>query len=112
MRLRLPALLLALAASSAGGARADGPRISSGDTGVTVYMASWCPACKSLERDLRDRRIPFGEIDIEQNPRAFERARAATGESVIPQTSVDTSKGTRWIVGADAEAVERAYRNK
>ena len=112
MRSRLYLVLLVCAASFSAGARAAGPGVSSSDMGVTVYMASWCPACRSLERELKDRRIPFGEIDVDTNPRAFERARAATGESVIPQTSVETGKGVRWIVGADADAVERAYRNR
>ncbi len=111
MSSRFIALLLGMC-TLATVARADGPGISSSEGGVTVYQASWCPACRALERELRDRRIPFSEIDVDTNPRAFERARNATGQSVIPQTSVQTQKDTKWIVGADADAVERAYKDQ
>jgi glutaredoxin len=112
MRTGFVAFLLGLSTFAAV-ARADGPGISSSDTtGVTVYQASWCSACKALERDLRARNIPFSEIDVDDNPRAFQKARNATGQNVIPQTSVQTSKDTKWIVGADADAVERAYKEQ
>jgi glutaredoxin len=99
-----------LAAQLDGGAAS--PLVSSGDTDVTVYTATWCGACRTLERELKERKIPYAPVDVDQNPRAFERARRATGESVIPQTSVATKVGMRWIVGADADAVERAYRER
>jgi mycoredoxin len=83
---------------------------SSADTGVTIYGASWCGPCKSLEQGLRERQIPFDEIDIDRNPTAFERARQATGTSAIPQTSIAGNGGVVWVIGADVAAVERAYR--
>jgi glutaredoxin len=94
-------------------ARASGsPRVSSTSAGVTMYSASWCSACKALAQGLRDRDVPFDAIDVEQNPRAYEVARRATGESVIPITSVARSAGVQWVVGADVAAVERAYRGE
>jgi mycoredoxin len=83
---------------------------SSSEAGVTIYGASWCGPCKMLEQGLRERQIPFDEIDIDRNPTAFERARQATGSSSIPQTSVAGTGGTVWIIGADVAGVERAYR--
>ena len=111
MSLRGLLSLLAVATLTAS-AHAQGPGISSSDGGVTVYAASWCPACHALEGELRSRRVPFVEVDVDNNPRAFERARQATGQSVIPQTSVETQKGVKWIVGADADAVEDAYKGR
>ena len=110
--LRRALLLALLPLVSSAGAHAAVPAISSSDDDVTVYGASWCSACRELGHDLRQRKVPFVEIDVDQNPRAFERARQATGENAIPQTSVATDAGTRWIVGADGEAVERAYRER
>jgi hypothetical protein len=89
------------------------PNVSSlGSSGVTIYGAKWCSACRSLERGLTDRKIAFEVIDVDDNPAAFAKARAASGAgSAIPLSSVTTSTKTTWIVGADVEAVDRALKD-
>lgn len=84
--------------------------ISSALTSVTLYGASWCSACRSLEAKLAERNIPFDKIDVDNNREAYERARAASGMgSGIPLTHV--TKGTStWVQGDDADAIERAYK--
>ena len=80
---------------------------------VTVYGAKWCSACRTLEGGLKERKIAFEVIDVDDNPSAFSRARAASGalNTLIPLTSVVRSTGsTTWIVGADIDAVDRAQR--
>ena len=109
-------LVLVLVTAGARGARASSvPLVSSTSAGVTIYAASWCSACKSLEQGLRDRDVPFDVVDVEQSPRAYEVARRATGVNVIPITSVAKSAdaaNVKWVVGADVGAVERAYRGE
>jgi mycoredoxin len=83
---------------------------SSTPSSVTVYGADWCGACKILERGLKERDIPFEVVDVDRNPDAHSRARAATGTSAIPVTNVVHAGDGTWIVGADVPAVERAYR--
>ncbi|MFO0734900.1 MAG: glutaredoxin family protein [Labilithrix sp.] len=114
----LRAVVVALASSLAllglllGGPRDATAGVSSlTSSAVTVYGARWCSACKSLEKGLADRKIPFDLVDVDDNPSAFERARAASGQgSAIPLTSIVRTSGTVWIVGADVEAVDRAQR--
>ncbi len=78
---------------------------------VTVYGASWCSACKSLEKDLHERSVPFTVVDVEQNPRAYDVAKRATGKSVVPLSSVAKSEEEiSWFVGADADGIEKSYR--
>jgi glutaredoxin len=78
---------------------------------VAVFTATWCSACKTLERELRTRGVPFHTIDIDQNPRAYEAAKEATGKSVVPISRVTRSReDVVWIVGTDADGVEKAYR--
>lgn len=77
---------------------------------VTVYSAGWCSACKSLEAALRSRGIPFGTIDVDENPGAFAIAKKATGANAIPITNVLRGPNHTWIVGANPDAVEKAYR--
>lgn len=80
---------------------------------VTVYGAKWCPACRALETGLRDRKIAFDLVDVDDNPGAFARARSASGAGgAIPLTGVARTSGTVWIVGADVDAVDRAQRGE
>ena len=55
------------------------PAASSSD--VTIYMASWCGACRSAAAYLRSRHVPFAERDIEKDSEAngemLRKARAA-----------------------------------
>ena len=105
---------LVLVPASGAPARADAPvpAVSSLAAGVTVYGASWCGACKSLEAKLAQRNIPFEAIDVDRDRAAFDRARAESGKgSSIPLTSVSRDTVT-WVVGDDASAVERAYKGE
>ena len=79
---------------------------------VTVYGASWCSACKVLEQALKARKIPFEPVDIEANPSAYAMAKKASGTNAIPLTLVQRGPTLRWIVGSDADAVEKAYRGE
>lgn len=89
------------------------PNVSSlSASGVTIYGAKWCSACRSLERGLTDRKIAFEVVDVDDNPAAFAKARAASGAgSAIPLSSVTTSTKTTWIVGADVEGIDRALKD-
>lgn len=80
---------------------------------VTVYGAKWCSACRTLEGGLKDRKIAFEVIDVDDNPSAFSRARTASGAaSAIPLTSIVRTSNTVWVVGADIDAVDRAQRGE
>ena len=79
---------------------------------VTVYGATWCSACKSLEASLRSRGIPFEQVDIDENPGAFAIAKKAAGANAVPLSNIVRGPAQTWIVGADPDAVERAYRGQ
>jgi glutaredoxin len=108
-------LALSLAAFGHAASRpAEAPRVgvSSAVSAVTVYGASWCGACRSLEAKLAQRNIPFEKIDVDRNRDAYDRARAASGMgSGIPLTNIVRDTVT-WVQGDDADAVERAYKGQ
>jgi len=118
----VPAVLAALAltftigtaatqAAHRGGDRSR-VEISSSDTSVTIYGASWCSACRSLESKLDTRKIPFSVIDVDKNREAYDKARNASGlGSGIPLTHI-TEQRAAWVQGDDADAVERAYKGE
>jgi glutaredoxin len=41
-----------------------------GSSNVTLYMASWCGACRSAATYMRSRGVPFAEKDIEKDAQA------------------------------------------
>jgi mycoredoxin len=94
-------------------ARAEGKVTSVATAPVTVYGAKWCSACRSLERGLAERKIAFDVIDVDDNPGAFAKARAAANaSSAIPLTGIARPSSTVWVVGADVDAVDRAQRGE
>ncbi len=77
---------------------------------VTIYTASWCGYCKQLQAGLRERGVPFEAVDVDENPGAYAVAKKSAKANGIPLTNVVRGPMQRWIVGADVDAVERAYR--
>src|SRR5262245_14779690 len=62
---------------------------------VTIYGAKWCSACRALQNGLAERKISFETIDVDDNPAAFSRAKAASGTgNAIPLTSVVRNSNT------------------
>ena len=43
---------------------------------IIVYSTVWCPDCKRAKRFLGEQRIPYTNIDIEQDPQAMARVEA------------------------------------
>lgn len=105
---------LVLVPGSSSIASAAEPKVSSiSSAPITIYGAKWCSACRTLERGLTDRKIPFDVVDVDENASAFARARAAAGATnAIPLTGIARSSDTIWVVGADVDAVDRAHRGE
>ncbi len=111
-------LLLVGVATPAAPARARAPaepsraqiRDGDGQGLITLYGATWCPACKALEATLHERGIPFELVDVDREPSRYEMARKASGTNAIPLTNIIRGPQVSWIVGNDPDAVERAYK--
>jgi glutaredoxin len=37
---------------------------------VVIYSTNWCPDCRRAKNFLKDRGVPFREVNIEENPDA------------------------------------------
>lgn len=85
-------------------------RDGDGQGAITLYGATWCPACKALEATLQERHIPFELVDVDREPQRYEMARRASGTNAIPLTNIVRGPQVSWIVGNDPDAVERAYK--
>ena len=54
-------------------------------TDVTVYGTSWCADCRRTKQFLRERGVPFKEIDVNEVPDAEELVlRVNKGSAEIP----------------------------
>jgi glutaredoxin 3 len=53
---------------------------------VTIYTTSLCPYCHAAKRLLKQKAVPFEEIDVSSHPRAREALRLkAAGRTSVPQ---------------------------
>jgi len=55
-------------------------------TEVVMYSTSWCPYCTRARLLLKEKGVPFTEIDIEREPeRRSEMIERAGGRTSVPQ---------------------------
>jgi glutaredoxin 3 len=68
---------------------------------LLVYTTAWCSDCHRLKRILKDRKVPFAEIDIEVDPDAAARLRQQTRRTAIPFVQINGGPMVRgWHDGA------------
>ncbi len=57
---------------------------------ITIYTTFWCGDCRRTKSFLKERGIPFREVDIEKSPEAEELVlRVNDGRRVVPTLEVD-----------------------
>jgi glutaredoxin 3 len=64
---------------------------------VTVYTTSTCPYCDVMKNFLKDKDIPFHEVNVQKDPVAANKLVATTGQMGVPQTEVNG----KWVLGFD-----------
>jgi thioredoxin reductase (NADPH) len=73
---------------------------SAGEPTITVYGAPWCPHCKRVKKFLAAHRVPYLQVDIEEQPEAIERLKELEGgKQVIPL--VEFGDGTHEVNPSD-----------
>lgn len=97
------------------GAVADEPEVAAAepagdaDADVIIYGASWCGACRSTARFLRERGVPFVERDVEREPGARQAMQAAARAAGVSPTGIPVIDFRGEIItGFDRAALERA----
>jgi glutaredoxin len=75
---------------------------------VTIYMASWCGACRSAAAFLRSRDVAFVEKDVEKDPTANdEMLRKARAAGKTPRGVPVIDFRGNILLGFDRGALER-----
>lgn len=72
---------------------------------ITVYGAPWCPHCKRVKKFLAGHRVPYENIDVDDNPDAVEVLKGVQGGGQIIPTVV-YGDGTHEVNPTD-EALAR-----
>ena len=70
---------------------------------VLLFSTSTCSPCRRAKRYLKERRVPFKEINIERDPDAARDIVRKTGQTGVPVIKI----GNRWIVGFDKEHIDK-----
>ena len=73
---------------------------------VTVYSTPTCPWCTKLKDWLKSKKIPFKDINVQENEKARDYITNKSGQTGVPQTEVNG----KIIVGFDPEAIEKALK--
>lgn len=68
---------------------------------VTVYTTTTCPYCVMLKNFLKDKGIPFEEVNIQLDPVAAKKLVETTGQIGVPQTEING----QWVLGFDPESI-------
>lgn len=71
---------------------------------VTVYSTPTCPYCKLAKEFLKEKNIPYKEIDVSADPAAANEMVKKSGQMGVPVVEI----GTQIIVGWNKGALEEA----
>jgi len=75
---------------------------------VLVFSTSSCSWCRRAKRYLKERGVPFKEINVERDADAAREIVRKTGQTGVPVIKI----GSRWIVGFDKEQIDRELARK
>ena len=73
---------------------------------VIVYSTSWCPWCDGVKTFLKEKKIPFKDINVENNPEAAQEMANKSGQMGVPVIDID---GT-IIVGFNEPEIRKALK--
>ena len=71
---------------------------------VTIYSASWCAFCRMAKDYLNGKKIPFKEIDVDEDAEAARAIVAKTGQAGVPVLEI----GKETILGFDRPKIDAA----
>lgn len=68
---------------------------------ITVYTTSTCPYCDMMKNFLKEKGLPFKEVNVQHDQAAANLLVKTTGQMGVPQTEING----QWILGYDPERV-------
>ena len=75
---------------------------------VLLFSTSTCSWCRRAKRYFKERRVPFKEINVEQDRDAARDIQRKTGQTGVPVIKI----GSSWIVGFDRARIDKELARK
>lgn len=73
---------------------------------VTVYSTSWCPWCTRVKDFLKQNKIAFKDVNVENDPKAAQEMASKSGQMGVPVIDID---GT-IIIGFNEPEIRKALK--
>lgn len=73
---------------------------------VIVFSTPTCPWCTKVKSYLREKKVPFKEVDVSKDPRALKDMISRSKQEGVPQIWIDREA----IVGFDQQKIERLLK--
>ncbi len=70
---------------------------------VILFTTPTCTYCKKTKRYLRERGIPFKDVDVSKDPRAARDMVRRSGQQGVPQILI----GNQVVVGFDRPKIDK-----
>lgn len=70
---------------------------------VKIYSTSTCPYCAMVKVFLKEKNIPFEDVDVGNNPEAAKEMVEKSGQMGVPVIDIDG----KIILGFNKEAISR-----
>ncbi len=74
---------------------------------VTVYSTPTCPYCKLTKEFLKEKGIPFSDVDVSADPAAANEMVKKSGQMGVPVIDINGSVIVGWNKGALEEAISQ-----
>ena len=69
---------------------------------VKVYSTKFCPYCKLAKNFLEEKKIPFEEIDVQENQEAAKEMIEKSGQMGVPVIEIDG----KIVIGFNVEQIK------
>lgn len=73
---------------------------------VKVYSTSFCPYCKMAKEFLKDKKIPFEEVNVQENPEAAKQMIEKSGQAGVPVIEIDG----QMVIGFNTEQIKKLLK--
>ena len=75
---------------------------------IKVYSTKWCTYCKMTKDFLRNNKIKFQEVDVQEDAKAAQDMIQKSGQTGVPVIEINR----KIIIGFDRSEIKKALRLK